>query len=460
MDKQDNNDLELYESIQEIPQEFRCEQSSPGMWKLPKNQILLGVKKCASMGWTEVSKIEVPPEGFQFYLGSNHPNVFRAYVNSSFPKKVTDLFIGNSTEDYSTLGSSFSDQNDYSQITEIISKGSYPELKAFSYETSKLFCNGNGLNGSVGDITELLKKMPNLESLEIGGFFTLSEPIILPKLKVLTVITIAIESLPLAKEPTETTFKNLFESDFPLLKEIEMDVDGENSFERKTNYSFPTKFLDGLSTPSLESLELRGLFKKGENQRLRNSEVWKGCHRTPCKIEEAYFLAIDVHYEGDTAFVCGIVFSDHTQTEPDKVYYSELTVSSDYEAGEFYKRELPCIIKLIEEHELFPKVIIVDGFSYLDNNRRAGLGAHLYKYLGQQDKYVSVIGVAKNPMTDTPEEWKVFRGDSLKPLYVKAIDLDDRFSRDIVSNMSGAHRIPTLLKLVDRLCREKACAEN
>jgi len=33
-----------------------------------------------------------------------------------------------------------------------------------------------------------------------------------------------------------------------------------------------------------------------------------------------------------------------------------------YKSGEFYKRELPCIKALLEEHNLTPDCIIVDGF--------------------------------------------------------------------------------------------------
>src|SRR5688572_28246889 len=98
-------DLELYREILNIPSGYRCIQSRPGGWNLPTNEILLGVKKSEYFGWSEFSQIEKRPSGFQFYNGSSHLNVFIAYVNSSFPSGVCDLFIGSSTDCYSPQNS-------------------------------------------------------------------------------------------------------------------------------------------------------------------------------------------------------------------------------------------------------------------------------------------------------------------------------------------------------------------
>ncbi len=454
--KPNKNDLELYQRILEIPNEHRCIQSRAGKWNLPKNQVLLGVKESDFFGWSEFSKIKERPSGFQFYLGTSHLNVFTAYVNSSFPSKVRDLFVGSSTECYSPANTSTSETLDYSPVSEILSKGFYPDLKVFRFGITELFCNGEGLNGTIGNITELLQKMPNLERLELGGGFTLNNPIHLPKLKEIVINVVDACEIPVSNEPTQETFTNLFKSAFPALNELSIDFNCFGDFERKTNYSFPAEFLDAESMPNLNSIEVSGLFEKGEVKRLTESLVWSKCHGKFCNISEAYYLAIDVHYEGGTAYVAGIAFSDPSQTEPDQVYYSELQVPGEYESGEFYKRELPCIIKLIDEHHLNPSVIIIDGYTYLDGVNNWGLGARLSNYFFQQGKEISVIGVAKNPRKDTPKDWEVLRGSSSKPLYVKAVGLDDNFSREIISGMAGDHRQPILIKLADTLCREKA----
>jgi deoxyribonuclease V len=50
----------------------------------------------------------------------------------------------------------------------------------------------------------------------------------------------------------------------------------------------------------------------------------------------------------------------------------------------------------------------------------------------------------------------VERGGSAKPLYVTAAGIAAETAAAHVAAMHGAHRIPTLLKLVDRLVREAA----
>ncbi|MET1257497.1 hypothetical protein [Aliikangiella maris] len=453
--KPSKEDLELYQQILDIPTEYRCIQSRSGEWNLPINQILLGVKESRFFGWSEFSKIVKSPAGFKFYLGSSHLNVFTSYANSSFPSKVHDLFVGSSTECYKPIKTTESDYLDYSPVTEILASVYYPELKVFRYGITELFCNGEGLNGAVGDITGLLDKMPKLEHLEIGGSFTVNKPINFSNLKELSIQVVDACELPVSKEPSEETFTNLLKSNSPSLNSLTIDFNCYGDFERRTNYVFPDEFLNAESMPNLSYIEISGLFKKGEIKRLKESLIWEKSQRKFCNISEAYYLAIDVHYEGDSAFVAGVSFTDPSQKEPDRVYYSELNVPGEYESGEFYKRELPCITKLIDEHQLNPSVIIIDGFVYLDSVNSWGLGARLSHHYFQQGREISVIGVAKNPRQNIPKNWEVFRGSSLKPLYVRAVGLDDEFSRNIIKSMSGEHRQPTLLKLADKLCRER-----
>ena len=51
--------------------------------------------------------------------------------------------------------------------------------------------------------------------------------------------------------------------------------------------------------------------------------------------------------------------------------------TDEYVPGEFYKRELPCIIKLLDLVEEHIDCIIIDGFVYLDGDTRPGLGKHI-----------------------------------------------------------------------------------
>jgi len=127
---------------------------------------------------------------------------------------------------------------------------------------------------------------------------------------------------------------------------------------------------------------------------------------------------------------------------------------SGYESGAFYKRELPCLISIINKIPLDPKndILLIDGYVILDDNGKLGLGGYLHNEL---DEKIPVIGVAKNNFhTLNKLKKEIFRGESKKPLYVTAlgITLEKAYSRII--EMHGEFRIPTILKLVDQKSRE------
>ncbi|NVK64222.1 MAG: endonuclease V [Flavobacteriales bacterium] len=126
----------------------------------------------------------------------------------------------------------------------------------------------------------------------------------------------------------------------------------------------------------------------------------------------------------------------------------------DYESGSFYKRELPCLISILQKIDLHPKkdVLVIDGFVVLDDKGKPRLGAYLYEHLNRQ---IPVIGVAKNNFATINElKREVFRGESAKPLYVTAAGMDLNEASSNVANMHGDFRMPTILKLVDSYCRE------
>ena len=53
----------------------------------------------------------------------------------------------------------------------------------------------------------------------------------------------------------------------------------------------------------------------------------------------------------------------------------------------------------------------------------------------------------------TPNICEVLRGESLKPLFVTAVDMELEEARNAVLSMHGKYRIPTFLKEVDGLRR-------
>ena len=163
-------------------------------------------------------------------------------------------------------------------------------------------------------------------------------------------------------------------------------------------------------------------------------------------------LAVDVHYSNSHAVVAGVGFAEWGDDIASSSYTSFIDKVDDYCPGEFYKRELPCILQLLAEHELSPEYILVDGYVDLDSGSRPGLGRHLYDTLQHQ---VKVIGVAKKPFQGITRESEIYRGTSNKPLFITCAGVRLAAAKTLVQSMHGEHRIPTLLKLVDRLSRKQ-----
>lgn len=158
----------------------------------------------------------------------------------------------------------------------------------------------------------------------------------------------------------------------------------------------------------------------------------------------------DVHYSQRGCTAACVVFDSWKATSPLETVVRTFDVAAAYAAGEFYRRELPPILGVLRELPRQPEVVIVDGYVWLGENR-PGLGAHLYDALGQHS---SVIGVAKSSFRDAPAI-ALLRGASKTPLYVTSAGMPPDEAAQHVGRMSGAFRIPTLIKLADQLSRSR-----
>jgi deoxyribonuclease V len=161
-------------------------------------------------------------------------------------------------------------------------------------------------------------------------------------------------------------------------------------------------------------------------------------------------FAVDVNYLDDQAFVAGILFKDWQDSEPFRQITTTIVSVAEYEPGQFYKRELPCILEILSQLESLPEIIIVDGYVYLGSAQKSGLGKYLSDAL---DRKSVIIGVAKNRFEDTPVTAEIFRGGSQRPLYVTATGIDQAEAKIAIASMHGKYRIPDLLKLVDKLSK-------
>ncbi|NLJ56023.1 MAG: endonuclease V [Firmicutes bacterium] len=159
----------------------------------------------------------------------------------------------------------------------------------------------------------------------------------------------------------------------------------------------------------------------------------------------------DVYYFKDYAQACSIVFQIAPSEKIISKYCTVVKTFDAYMPGEFYKRELPCLLQVYARVKEKINIIIIDGYVLLGDGRK-GLGAYFYEAL---DKKIPVIGVAKTYFHSCVSCIKVYRGKSTKPLYVSSMGIDLCFSAKLIGNLQGKHRIPEVLKAVDRLSREK-----
>jgi deoxyribonuclease V len=171
---------------------------------------------------------------------------------------------------------------------------------------------------------------------------------------------------------------------------------------------------------------------------------------------EIMILAFDTHYFDNKAKTVCVGFENWSDSEPCLIESETLEGVAEYVPGEFYQRELPCILSLLSRiGQPDAEAIIVDGFVILDDAAKNGLGGHLHERL---NGVIPVIGVAKtNFLTNTKYKKELFRGGSKQPLYITALGMDIGEALSLVKSMFGEFRIPKLLKELDRLTKENNC---
>lgn len=161
---------------------------------------------------------------------------------------------------------------------------------------------------------------------------------------------------------------------------------------------------------------------------------------------------LDVHYRaaGAVAGAAGFARWDDASASSLTVVAIPAGRVAAYVPGELYRRELPCLLAVVAKLPEPPALLVIDGYVWLGDGSRPGLGAHLFEAL---DGRVPVVGVAKAKFRAAIAA-DVLRGRSRRPLHVTAAGLAWADAAAAVASMHGRHRIPTLLQRVDRLCRD------
>jgi deoxyribonuclease V len=159
---------------------------------------------------------------------------------------------------------------------------------------------------------------------------------------------------------------------------------------------------------------------------------------------------VDVDYRAEGAVAACVLFRAWNDAASAGDLIERIAQVAPYEPGQFYKRELPCLLAVLSRVQEPLEAVVVDGYVWLADECRPGLGAHLHQALGSA---TPVIGVAKTRFASARLAVEVRRGQSNRPLHVSAVGMDASLAAGFIASMHGAFRLPTLLKRVDQLCR-------
>lgn len=161
---------------------------------------------------------------------------------------------------------------------------------------------------------------------------------------------------------------------------------------------------------------------------------------------------IDVGYDEDSAKAACVCISNWREKEP----HSETVVCvkniEEYQPGNFYLRELPCVMAVLQRITESLSCIVIDGYVWLDSNSQPGLGARLYDALSGS---VPVVGVAKSAFRGSEYAVPLHRGKSKRPLFITSVGIASAQAVLNIAAMHGDNRIPTILARVDTLSRRR-----
>ena len=160
---------------------------------------------------------------------------------------------------------------------------------------------------------------------------------------------------------------------------------------------------------------------------------------------------LDAAYSPTSASAACALVPEWDAATPAHVLTWRQGAAAAYEPGSFYKRELPLLLAVLGQVRDSLGAVVIDGYVWLDGERRPGLGAMLHEALPNR---TPVVGVAKTRFGDA-SAWciPVERGSSRRPLFVTAVGMAAQDAVSCIRAMHGRHRIPSLLQLVDRAAR-------
>jgi deoxyribonuclease V len=161
------------------------------------------------------------------------------------------------------------------------------------------------------------------------------------------------------------------------------------------------------------------------------------------------YAALDVQYDdpNQQALAAAVVFGHWSGASPTAEYTALCRGIATYVPGEFYRRELPCLLAALREIKEPIECIVIDGYVQLGD--KPGLGMHLAAALKET---IPIIGVAKTAYAGAVAA-EVIRGASRSPLFVTSTGIELATAAWHIQQMAGNYRVPDLLRRVDQLAR-------
>lgn len=212
---------------------------------------------------TDLKSVPQQATDFHFYLGSDAGDLIQSFIDSPFAQQVERLHIGNSS--YNRGNGS-----DYTEIVRMLARGDFPRLQVLELGVWQLYSNSHCAFGNLGNVSSLLSRLTQLESLGLYGHFDLSHPLSLNKLKSLYIQTDDPVTCLNDGVISQATVTHLFASTFPELEDAYIDLSNNKATEP---YEAPDLFRDWEHVPKLKRLELDGPFTQEVKHNFEASEL-------------------------------------------------------------------------------------------------------------------------------------------------------------------------------------------
>src|SRR5438132_8848488 len=93
------------------------------------------------------------------------------------------------------------------------------------------------------------------------------------------------------------------------------------------------------------------------------------------------FASVDVDYRERESVAACVLFHDWADEGPTAEWVERLPQPAPYEPGQFYLRELPCLLAVLGRAPAPLAAVVIDGYVWLDEAGSPGLGGRLFEAL-------------------------------------------------------------------------------